>query len=129
MAIFLSDEWFDAVRGLTAEAGELNIPKAMKDVVVNLHIETSSETILLCMKGGLMEKGHVEKPDVTMHMPEDYAHGLLVRGDWSVGMKGYVARKIKVSGNMRKLIPLQLYKPSPELDALRKKIEAMTEKN
>ncbi len=127
MSKFLSDEWFETVDKLTRESGELNIPKSMQAVVVNLNIETAQGIVPLCMNGGVMQKGHVEKADVTMSMPEEYAHGLLVKGDWSVGMKGYVARKIKLNGNMRKLIPLQLYKPSKELDELRRKIDSATD--
>jgi hypothetical protein len=61
-----------------------------------------------------------------MSMPSDYARRILVAGDWSAGMKGYIARKIRVSGNMRKLIPLQVYKPTPSQIALRQEIEGMT---
>ena len=127
MAEFLSDTWFDTVEELTRQAGELNIPKAMKSVAVNLTIRKGDDEIAMCMNGGIIEKGHAEKPDVTMSMPDDYALSIMVRGDWSAGMKGYVARKIKVAGNMRKLIPLQLYKPSRELDNLRKAIESATD--
>jgi len=42
-------------------------------------------------------------------------------------MKGWVARKIKVSGNMRKLIPLQVYKATASQESLRKQIESITE--
>jgi len=127
MPKFLSDEWFATIEKLIKEAGELNIPKAMKEVVVNLYIETGEGEKTMCINGGLIEREHAKNPDVNMWMPSEYAMGLLVRGDWSVGMKGYVARKIRLNGNMRKLIPLQLYKPSRELDELRKKIEAATE--
>jgi len=57
-----------------------------------------------------------------MTMPDAYAHALLVEEDWSVGMKGWVKRRIKVSGNMKELIPLQLYKPIPQQVALRQEI-------
>jgi hypothetical protein len=127
MPKFLSTEWFENVEQLTRDAGELNIPKSMKDVVVNLFIDTDEGEKTMCMKGGLITREHINNPDVNMWMPADYAKGLLVKGDWSVGMKGYVARKIKLDGNMRKLIPLQLYKPSKELEELRKKIESITE--
>ena len=39
----------------------------------------------------------------------------------SVGMRGYIKRHIKLSGNMKKLIPLQVYKPSqPTIDFCKK---------
>jgi len=64
---------------------------------------------------------------VNMTMPDAYAHALFVEGGWSVGMKGWVRRRIKVSGNMKKLIPLQLYKPSPQKVALRQEIARITQ--
>jgi hypothetical protein len=42
-------------------------------------------------------------------------------------MKGWVGRKIKVTGNMRKLIPLQVFKPTDAQERLRRRIEEITE--
>ena len=47
MAEFLSDTWFDTVEELTRQAGELNIPKAMKSVAVNLTIRKGDDEIAL----------------------------------------------------------------------------------
>jgi hypothetical protein len=127
MAAFLSEEWFARVEELAREAGELQIPKAMGDVVVNLFIETEAGEVALCMNRGLIRRGQEADPDVRMWMPADYAYRILVAGDWSAGMKGYIARKIRLSGNMRKLIPLQLFKPSAGQEALRLRIEGITE--
>ncbi len=127
MSKFLSDEWFAEVDELTAAAAGLDIPKAMKDVVVNLNVESGGSEISMCMDGGIIKKGHAPKADVDMSMPAEYALSIIVRGDWSAGMKGWVARKIKVAGNMRKLIPLQVYRATASQEELRKKIEGMTE--
>ncbi len=126
MPEFLSDEWFAKVDEMTEAAAGLDIPKAMKDVVVNLTIGDAGGGVALCINGGIIQKGHAPNADVEMSMPADYALSILVRGDWSVGMKGWVARKIKVSGNMRKLIPLQIYKETASQEALRKQIESIT---
>jgi hypothetical protein len=127
MPAFLSEEWFTRVDKLTREAGDLQVPKAMGDVIVNLYIETASGEVPLCMHRGVIRRGEEAQPDVRMWMPAEYAYRILVAGEWSAGMKGYIARKIRLSGNMRKLIPLQVYKPSAAQDALRRKIEAITE--
>ncbi len=123
---FLSDEWFAKVKELTESARDLEVPKAMRDVTVNLTIASGGGEVTMSMRGGVIGKGHVQGPDVEMAMPEEYALAILVRGDWSAGMKGWVARKIRVSGNMRKLIPLQVYSPTSSQEALRKEIEAIT---
>ena len=127
MARFLSDEWFSRTEELTKAAGDFEIAKAMKAVVVNLTVLSPAGEIEMCLDRGIIRKGHVIPADVQMSMPVDYAYKLLVAGDWSVGMKGYIARKIKVSGNMKKLIPLQLYKPGADQENLRKEIEKITD--
>ena len=127
MTRFLSDEWFSRTEELTKAAGNFEIAKAMKAIVVNLTISSGAGEIEMCLDRGIIRKGHASPADVQMSMPADYAYRLLVAGDWSVGMKGYIARKIKVSGNMKKLIPLQLYKPSADQENLRKEIEKITE--
>ena len=124
---FLTSEWFEKVAELTAAVGDLEVPKAMKDVVVNLTIQAPGGEVALCMDRGIIRPGAAEDPDVRMQMPRDYAYKILVAGDWSAGMKGYIARKIHLQGNMRKLIPLQLFKPSPAQTALREAIQRLTE--
>jgi len=127
MPAFLSEEWFARVEELTRAAGDLQVPKAMGEVVVNLYIETSSGEVPLCMHRGIIRRGEEAQPDVRMWMPAEYAYRILVAGDWSAGMKGYIARKIRLSGNMRKLIPLQVFKPSAAQEALRRQIEGITD--
>jgi hypothetical protein len=127
LAKFLSDEWFAKIEELINGAGELDIPKAMGDVVVNLAIHSGGGQVDMCINRGVIQRGHVRGADVEMSMPDDYALKILVQGDWSAGMKGWVGRKIKVTGNMRKLIPLQVFKPTGAQERLRKKIEEITE--
>jgi hypothetical protein len=127
MAHFLSPQWFQQVAELTEAAGDLDIPRAMREVVVNLAIETAEGPVALCMDRGIIRVGRAEKPDVEMSMPEEYAWRILVAGDWSAGMQGYVARRIRLSGNLRKLIPLQIHRPSEAGEALRRQIERITD--
>jgi hypothetical protein len=127
MAEFLSDEWFVKVDELTKAAGDLQIPKAMADVTVNLKVETAKGEVQMCMNRGIIQKGSISDADVNMSMPAEYAYKILVQNDWSVGMRGYIKRKIKLSGNMKKMIPLQVYKPSQPCIELTKKITVITD--
>jgi hypothetical protein len=127
MARFLTPEWFDKVAALTSSAHDLEVPKAMKDVVVNLTIAAPEGQVEMRMERGIMRPGHAQAADVLMQMPAGDAYRILVAGDWSVGMKGYIARRITLSGSMRKLIPLQIFRPTPTQDALRREIERHTE--
>ena len=128
MVRFLSDEWFFRIEELPKAAGKFETARAMKAVTVNLTVLSGAGEVEMCLDRGIIRKGHINPADVHMSMPADYAYKLLVAGDWSVGMKGYIARKIKVSGNMKKLIPLQLYKPSADQEKLREEIEKITER-
>jgi hypothetical protein len=127
MPKFLSDEWFARVEELNAEAGDPEITPAMKAVVVNLDVGSGDDVVEMCMDRGLMKKGHAQKADVRMSMPADYAYSILVAGDWSAGMKGWMARKIKLNGNIKKLIPLQVHTPTGDQEALREKIRDSTD--
>ena len=101
MPKFLSDEWFAKVDELTKAAAGLEIPKGMKDVVVNLTVSTGGGDVPFCMNGGIIQKGLAATADVEMSMPAEYALSIMIKGDWSAGMKGWVARKIKVSALRR----------------------------
>jgi hypothetical protein len=127
MAKFLSDEWFAQVKELIEAAGAIQIAKEIANVTVNLTVETREGNVEMCINGGLIQKGFIDNADVNMSMPDDYAYKLLVKNDWSVGMRGYIKRKIKLSGNLKKLIPLQVYKPSKDSVALAERIAAITE--
>lgn len=127
MVRFLSDEWFTKVTEMTQAAGDLQMPKAMTAVSVNLAVETAQGNVEMCINGGIIQKGFITEPDVIMSMPDEYAYKILVLNDWSVGMRGYIKRKIKLSGNLKKLIPLQVYKPSQPTVQLCKKIAEITD--
>jgi len=124
---FLSNEWFAKVDELTQAAGDLQTPKTLKDVTVNLTVKTDKGEVEMCMNGGIIQKGFIDNADVTMSMPAEYAYKILVLNDWSVGMRGYIKRHIKLSGNMKKLIPLQVYKPSQPTIEFCKKIAEFTD--
>jgi hypothetical protein len=124
---FLTPGWFEKVAELTAAAGDLEVPKAMAEVVVNLTVQAASGEVAMRLDRGIILPGHAEEADVRMQMPQDYAYKILVAGDWSAGMKGYIARKIRLSGDMRKMIPLQIYKPSAAQTALREAIQRLTD--
>ena len=127
MTEFLSDEWFVRVGELYKAAGDLETPQAMKDVTVNLAVKTASGEVEMCMNGGMIQKGFLDNADVNMSMPAEYAYKIMVLNDWSVGMRGYIKRHIKLSGNMKKMIPLQVYKPSQPTVELCKKIAEFTD--
>lgn len=71
MAKFLTPEWFKMIAALTDAAQGLEIPKAMKDVVVNLTIAGPDGPIEMRMDRGILRLGHAATADVLMQMPAD----------------------------------------------------------
>ena len=127
MVEFLSDEWFSKLSELYKTAGDLKMPESLTSVTVNLTVKTAKAEVQMAMNRGIIQKGFVDNADVSMSMPAEYAYKILVLNDWSVGMRGYIKRQIKLTGNMKKLIPLQVYKPSQPTVEFCKKIAAFTD--
>jgi hypothetical protein len=127
MVEFLCDEWFSKVNELYKTAGDLKMPESLTSVTVNLTVKTAKAEVQMAMNRGIIQKGFVDNADVSMSMPAEYAYKILVLNDWSVGMRGYIKRQIKLTGNMKKLIPLQVYKPSQPTVEFCKKIAAFTD--
>ena len=127
MVEFLSDEWFSKVAEMYKTAGDLKMPDSLTSVTVNLTVKTANAEVKMAMNRGVIQKGFVDGADVDMSMPAEYAYKILVLNDWSVGMRGYIKRHIKLSGNLKKLIPLQVYKPSQPTIEFCKKIAEFTD--
>ena len=127
MVEFLSDEWFSKVTEMYKTAGDLKMPDSLTSVTVNLTVKTAKAEVKMAMNKGIIQNGFVDGADVDMSMPAEYAYKILVLNDWSVGMRGYIKRHIKLTGNLKKLIPLQVYKPSQPTTEFCKKIAEFTD--
>jgi putative sterol carrier protein len=110
---FLSDEWLDAARKIREEyAGKtpaiahsvkMNlvvtaVPFSDKDI--DAHMDTSSGELLL-------ETGHLETPDLKVTVDYDTAKAILIEGNPQAGMQAFMAGKVRVEGDMAKLMMLQ----------------------
>lgn len=110
---FLSDEWVEAARGIRAEyAGQVpSVPvsirmnQVIKKVpfgtgVLDAHLDTSSGQLDL-------ETGHLDKPDLTITVDYDTARALLIDADAEAAMQAFMSGRIKVDGDISKLLELQ----------------------
>ncbi len=129
---FLSDEWLTAVIDLQAEYGarlpKPAMPMRMNQIVngapvdggvAHLHVDTTAGY-------GKLGKGHLEGPDVTVTTEYDVALALLVQNDQAAAMQAFMSGRIKVLGDMTKL----MVPPPPPNDAqkeLEAKIRELTE--
>ncbi len=110
---FLSDEWIEQARQLRAEYAS-QAPTPQVSVRMNLvvtavpfddglrhaHLDTSSGELSL-------ELGHIEDPDVTLTLDYDTAKAIVVDQDQQAAMAAFMGGRIKVDGDMSKLLAMQ----------------------
>jgi hypothetical protein len=110
---FLSDEWLDEARRIRAEyeGKSMSFPHAVRmnlvvtgapfgDKDIDAHMNTSSGELVL-------DVGHLESPDLKVTVDYDTAKAILIEGNPQAGMQAFMAGKIKVEGDMAKLLALQ----------------------
>ncbi len=132
---FLSEEWIAEVRRIgdeaRAEGGAANIPHQVKMNQVITEVPFGSGTIEAHMdtsSGEMqMEMGHLPDPDLTVTLDYATAKAIFVEGNPQAGMQAFMAGKIKVQGDMTKLMAMQSATPNPEAQAFAEKVKEMTE--
>jgi putative sterol carrier protein len=110
---FLSDEWLGEARKIRAQyAGKT--PPVAHSVRMNLNVTTvpfSDEDIKAHMdtsNGELeLDTGHLESHDLLVTVDYDTAKAILVEGNPQAGMQAFMAGKVRVEGDMAKLMALQ----------------------
>jgi hypothetical protein len=129
---FLSEEWLTEVRRLGEEhqggggiAHAVKMNQIITDVpfgegTINAHMDTSTGEMQ-------MDMGHVENPDVTVTLDYETAKAIFVEGNPQAGMQAFMAGKVKVQGDMTKLMAMQTATPNPEAQAFAEKVKEMTE--
>jgi putative sterol carrier protein len=130
---FLTDEWMDEAKKIREEfAGKAAAPahavrmnQIITDVpfgdgTINAHIDTS---------GGEMEMdtGHLDNPDLTVTLDYETAKAILVDQNPQAGMQAFMAGKIKVQGDMTKLMAMQSGPVDPSAQEIANRIKEITE--
>ena len=127
---FLSEEWITEVRRLGEEhsGGGGGVAHAVKmnqiitdvpfgDGTINAHMDTSTGEMQ-------MDMGHIDSPDVTVTLDYETAKAIFVEGNPQAGMQAFMAGKVKVQGDMTKLMAMQQTSPDPKAQELADKIKA-----
>jgi putative sterol carrier protein len=130
---FLSDEWMDAAKAIREEYRGKGAPLAhvvkmnqiitdvpFGDGTVEAHMDTSSGEME-------MDTGHIEGADVTVTLDYATAKAIFVDGNPQAGMQAFMSGKIKVAGDMTKLMAMQSGAADPTAEELAKKIADITE--
>ena len=124
---FLSDEWITEARKIRAEVADpaLELPAAPASVRMNqvitevpfgdgkldAHLDTTSGSLE-------MEIGHLDEPDVTVTLDYATAKTIFVDGTLEAGMKAFMDGKIRVQGDMAKLISALQQLAPPDASAV-----------
>jgi len=130
---FLSDEWMAEAKAIRQKyAGQgTPIPHKIKmnqvitgvpfgDGEVKLHMDTSSGEVVL-------EKGHIDDAEVTVTTDYDTAKAIFVEQNPQAGMQAFMAGKIKVQGDMTKLMAMQQGAPDPTAVVVAGRIKDITD--
>ena len=129
---FLTEEWVAEAKKIRDDLGADAAPPAhsvrMNQIItevpfgdgdINAHMDTSS--------GGVeMDLGHLENPDLTVTLDYETAKAILVDGNPQAGMQAFMAGKIKVQGDMTKLMAMQQGTPDPSAAEIAAKIKEIT---
>ncbi len=123
---FLSDPWMDAVEAIHDEAPEP--PDAMKDVVVNITVTGGPDGEReVHLAAGHFGRGHADGAPTKLTVPFDVAKDLFTGGNPAAAMQAFMAGKIKVEGDLTKVMALQAAgAPTPEQEAFQARLQAMT---
>ena len=128
---FLSDEWLEAAKAIRegapdgappAHAVRMNqiiteVP--FGDGTINAHFDTTGGDVQ-------MDLGHLDTPDLTVTLDYVTAKAILVDGNPQAGMQAFMAGKIKVQGDMTKLMAMQQGAPDPAQAEIAAKIKEIT---
>ena len=129
---FLSDEWMDAAKAIREEyAGKAAAPAhavKMNQIITDVPFGDGTIDAHLDTSGGEMEMdiGHIDGADLTVTLDYATAKAILVDGNPQAGMQAFMAGKIKVQGDMTKMMAMQSGRPRSGRREIAAKIKEIT---
>lgn len=132
--LFLSGDWVEATKAIRAKY-EGQTPKVEQSIRLSLVItdapfgEGTIHSFIDSSSGDLMmDLGELDKPDATITTDYDTARKIFVEQDQAAGMQAFMTGKIKVQGDLMKMMALQTAIPSTEVtQQIADEIKALTE--
>jgi hypothetical protein len=128
---FLSDEWFLAVRAVV-EAREVEIPPhaelAMNLVVTDTPFGEDRQLHVGARDGKAdWGTGHVADADLTLTTDYATAKDIFMSGNPQAGMQAFMDGKVKLQGDLTKLMAAQVAGTGPGAPGLAEALSAITE--
>ncbi|MEK6202876.1 MAG: SCP-2 sterol transfer family protein [Psychrobacter sp.] len=126
MAVFLTDEWFEQVEKMGQEAGELNLPPALANMIVNLKVSDIEKDIEANFADGLLHRGLSNDATTTLLLDRSILQSIITDFNTNEIMGAFMGGKIRVEGDMSQLMAVQTARPSAEQKELYTRIKSMT---
>jgi putative sterol carrier protein len=129
---FLTPEWIEAAKKIRDESDTPANPPAhtirMNQVITDAPFSSDAINVFMDTSDGElnMDLGHLENPDLTVTVDWETAKAIFVDQNPQAGMQAFMAGKVKVQGDMTKLMAMQQQAPDPNAQALADKIKEMT---
>ena len=134
---FLSDEWIAEARRIReefrgAESQPVANPVRMNQVITDVPFGSGSLDAHIDTTSGELEidAGHLEEPDVTVTLDYETAKAVFVDGTMETAMQAFMAGKVRVQGDLPKLIAAvqqQATPLTPEAGEIARRIKEITE--
>jgi hypothetical protein len=129
---FLSDEWLEEAKKIREAHAGASAPPAhavrMNQIITEVPFGSGTIEAHMDTSGGemQMDMGHLENPDLTVTLDYVTAKAILVDGNPQAGMQAFMAGKIKVQGDMTKMMAMQSGTPDPAQAEIAAKIKEIT---
>ncbi|HLI43649.1 MAG TPA: SCP2 sterol-binding domain-containing protein [Acidimicrobiales bacterium] len=129
---FLSAEWTEAARKVQAEYADrapapavaMRLNLVVTEVpfgegTVDAHLDTSAGEVVL-------DLGHLEEPDLTVTLDYETAKMILVEQNPQAGMQAFMAGRIRIDGDMSKLLAMQTQSVDPVAAEIMQRVRELT---
>jgi hypothetical protein len=118
---FLSDDWMNAARAIRAKY-EGQTPKIAASIRINQVITEvpfgsgEVKSFMDTSSGDMqMDLGELENPDAVVTTDWATARAMFALGDQAAAMQAFMSGKIKVTGDMMKLMSMQTAVPQSDI--------------
>ena len=130
---FLSDEWMEAVAAIrdkyADQAAPIPYQIRMNQVISGAPFADGADVLLyMDTTDGTMKmgKGELEEPEVTVSTDWETARKIFVDQDQAAGMQAFMNGKIRVQGDMTKLMMMNAVPPDDVAKAVAAEVKEIT---
>jgi len=130
---FLTPEWVEAAKAIREEfEGDAPAPAhsvRMNQIITEVPFgDTDVKAFMDTSEGAMnLDLGELDNPDLTVTVDYETAKAIIVDGNPQAGMQAFMAGKIKVQGDMTKMMALQAGGQDPVAAQVAQRIQEITE--